>query len=181
MPSQGQGQEGIVPHIIIFDQDEFCAYDVQIISQIVACLRKRYDQASTLIGFYADRESSSTMYMKLLDFDESSYRIDTHVWLQHVRFDPLMLSVLHHNVMYRLPLRSIIIYLYYHDKRHVHIISSKVRTVRPTSQLRKTIIKELKQIKIIITSREQVSSQIYPSNLCYNVQKNEFCVGLRTG
>ena len=69
MPSQGQ--ELIVPHIIIFDQDEFCAYDVQIISQIVACLRKRYDQASTLIGFYADRESSSTMYMKLLDFDEA--------------------------------------------------------------------------------------------------------------
>jgi hypothetical protein len=72
VPSQGQGQEGIVPHIIIFDQDEFCAYDVQIISQIVACLRKRYDQASTLIGFYADRESSSTMYMKLLDFNADS-------------------------------------------------------------------------------------------------------------
>jgi len=72
--SKGQGQEGIIPHIIIFDQDEFCAYDVQITTQIVACLRKHYDQASTLIGFYADGESSSTMYMKLLDFDAIDFR-----------------------------------------------------------------------------------------------------------
>jgi len=63
-----------IAHIIIFDQDEFCSFDVQITTQIVACLRKYYDQASTLIGFYADGESSSTMYMRLLDFDAIDFR-----------------------------------------------------------------------------------------------------------
>ena len=94
---QGQGQEGIVPHIIIFDQDEFCAYDVQIISQIVACLRKRYYQASTLIGFYADRESSSTMYMKLLDFDAIDFR-----YLQPQQDPMAVLSSMVNKPMYRL-------------------------------------------------------------------------------
>jgi hypothetical protein len=94
---QGQGQEGIVPHIIIFDQDEFCAFDVQIISQIVACLRKRYDQASTLIGFYADGESSSTMYMKLLDFDAIDFR-----YLQPQQDPMAVLSSMVCKPMYRL-------------------------------------------------------------------------------